>query len=186
MALAKLSIELEARIAQFTADMGKAAHVTNQRAAEMAKAFGVVKASIGGLAAGIGIGGLVAIAKGAIDSLDALNDLKDATGASIENISALEDVAARTGTTFDTVSTALIKFNQVLGDAKPGSAAEKSFAALGLSVKELQALDPGEALRRYAVAFSRFADDGNKARLVQDQLGKSVREVFSLSTAMSV
>lgn len=123
------------------------------------------------------VAGILAFVKNTNDGIDALNDLKDATGASIENISALEDVAARTGTSFDSAGTALVKFNQLLNEAKPGSDAEKSLAAIGLKAEELRKLDPAEGLRRYAVALSGFADDGNKARLVQDQLGKSLREV---------
>lgn len=111
------------------------------------------------------------------NGVDALNDVKDATGASIENISALEDVAARTGTSFETVGSALSKFNKLLNDAKPGSEAEASLNALGLSAKELKAIDPAEALLKYAQAINGFADDGNKARLVQDQLGRSYREL---------
>lgn len=177
MSLATLSVDLEARLAKYTSDMGQAARVTEKSAAQISAALGTVKASIAGLAAGVTFGGLVALTRSAINSLDALNDLKDATGASIENISGLEDVAARTGTTLDTVGTALVKFNSVLKDAKPGTDQEAAFKALSLSVKDLQALDPAEALRLTAVALANFADDGNKARLVQELFGKSVREV---------
>jgi len=121
--------------------------------------------------------GFAAMTKRIVDGIDAFNDLKDATGASIENISALEDVAARTGTSFDTVQTALVKFNGVLKDAKPGSQAEASIKALGLSVKELESLDPAEALLKTAQALAGFADDGNKARLTQELFGKSLKEV---------
>lgn len=124
------------------------------------------------------LGGLTAMVRSVANSLDAFNDLKDATGASIENISALEDVARRTGANFDTVSTSLVKFNQALGQtAKPGSDAEKVLAAIGLNAKQLRDLDPAEALHRTAVALSQFADDGNKARAVQELFGKSLREV---------
>lgn len=176
MALQTLSVDLEARLVKFTDDMGKAARVTERSAAQMSAALGVVKSSIAGLAAGITFGGLVSLTKNAIDSIDALNDLKDATGASIENISALEDVAARTGTSLDTVGGSLVKFNAALKDAKPDNDQGAAFKALNLNIKELQALDPAEALRRTAVALSQFADDGNKARLVQELFGKSVRE----------
>lgn len=115
-----------------------------------------------------------------VAGIDALNDMSDATGASIENLSALEEMAARTGTSFDTVGSALIKFNQTLAAATPGSPAEQSLKAIGLSVEELKRMDPAEALRVTAVALSGFADDGNKARLVQELFGKSVREVAPL------
>ena len=142
--------------------------------------------SIGGLVAGglavvgLSVAGLFDKFKSALDGLDRLNDLKDATGASIENLSALEDVAARTGTSMDTVSTAVIKLNKALSDAKPGSEMSKAFDAIGLSAEKLKTLDPAEALLQTGVALSKFADDGDKARLVQIILGKSLKEVAPL------
>lgn len=121
--------------------------------------------------------GLTASIRGINDGVDALNDLKDATGASIENLSALEDVAARTGTSFDAVGTSLIKFNQILNDAKPESDTAAALKAIGLEAQALKQLDPAEALRVTAVALGQFADDGNKARVVQELFGKSLREV---------
>lgn len=177
MALATLSVDLVAKLAAFEADLGKAARATEQSAQRMAKAIGVATSALGGLAAGVSLAAINGFIRDVVSGVDALNDLKDATGASIENISALEDVAARTGTSFDSVGTALVKFNAALNDAKPGSDAERAFQALGLSVKELKALDPAEALRQTAVALARFADDGNKARLTQELFGKSLREV---------
>jgi hypothetical protein len=112
-----------------------------------------------------------------VDGIDALNDIKDATGASIENISALEDVAARTGTSLETVGSALTKFNADLTKAKPGSELAEVFKAIGLNAEELKRLDPAQALLQTAQALAGFADDGNKARIVQELFGKSVREV---------
>jgi hypothetical protein len=140
--------------------------------------------SLGGGLAGLGlslsVGSVVAYFAAINKGVDALNDLKDATGASIENISALEDVAARTGAGFDVVSTSLIKLNQALNTAKPGSDAEQALNAINLSVAELKAQDPAEAFRQVAVAMAQFEDDANKARLTQILFGKSLREVAPL------
>ena len=133
-----------------------------------------------GIMGGISAGAFASMVKGSIDSVDALNDIKDATGASIENISALEDVAARTGTEMGTVTTALVKLNGVLKDADPGSKQEAALNAIGLSAKELKDLDPAEALLKTATALQGFADDGNKARIVQELFGKSLKEVAPL------
>ena len=133
--------------------------------------------ALAGLTAGLSISLMANFVKNINDGIDALNDLKDATGASIENISALEDVARRTGGTFDTVSTALVKLNQGLSTAKPGSDAEKAFRALGLSVEDLKKIDPAEAMRQTAVAMAGFADDAFKARLTQELFGKSLKEM---------
>ena len=132
------------------------------------------------LGAGFSVVGLVAFTKSVLDSIDALNDIKDATGASIENISALEDVAARTGTKMDTVTNALIRLNQTLNAAKPDSPQAQAIEAIGLSVENLKSLDPAQALLKIATALSGFADDGNKARLSQELFGKSLKEVAPL------
>ena len=132
---------------------------------------------LGSLGVSLSAGAAFAWVKGITNGIDALNDLKDATGASIENLSALEDIGARTGTSFDVVGASLIKFNAALKDAKPNSSQEAAFRALGLSISELKAIDPAEALRKTAVALSGFADDANKARLVQDLFGKSLKDV---------
>ena len=178
MALGTLSVDLVAKLAKFEGDMGKAARTTEATSARMTAALGAVKGSLAGLATSVTLGGIIAYVKSANAGVDALNDLKDATGASIENISALEDVAVRTGTTLDTVSTSMIKFNKVLGEAsKPGSDAEKALTALGLSAAQLKSIDPAEALLQTAQALAEFADDGDKARLTQELFGKSLKEV---------
>ncbi len=180
MALATLSIDLEARLAGLEAGLDKAARISQVSADKIQKQFDGIKSIGAGLAtsltAAFSVGALTAFVKGTIDGLDALNDLKDATGASIENLSALEDVAARTGTSFDTVGASLVKLNGVLKDAKPGSDTAKMLQSIGLSAAELRRIDPAEALQRVAVALNRYADDGNKARIVQELFGKSVRE----------
>lgn len=103
--------------------------------------------------------------------------MKDATGASVENLSALEDVARRGGTSFDAMQSVLVKFNKGLNDtADPGSKVAALLKELGLSAAELKAIDPAEALRRTAVAFESYADDGNKARAFQELFGKSIVE----------
>lgn len=148
----------------------------------MDKSVGLLSGGVAGLATAFGsafaVGETVAFLHSTIDALDALNDAADATGATVENLSALEDVARRNGGTLDQVTGALVKFNQALnatdGDKSPAALALK---AIGVSTKELRSLDPAEALRQVAVALDGFADNGEKARIVQDLFGKSVREV---------
>ena len=139
-----------------------------------------IRGTLAALGVSLSAGAFLAFVANINNGVDALNDLKDATGASIENISALEDVARRTGTSFDTVGTALIKLNQGLSAAKPGSDTERAIKAIGLSVAELKTLDPAEAFRRIAVSLSGFEDDANKARLTQELFGKSLKEVAPL------
>lgn len=149
-------------------------------AQDLGKKFLDLTGLAGGLAGALSITAFAAFVQNTVNGIDALNDLSDATGASIENLSALEDMAARTGTNMDVVGAALVKFNQTLEAAKPGSGAEMALRQIGLSADELKKLDPAEALRQTALALNNFADDGDKARLLQVLFGKSVREVASL------
>lgn len=139
--------------------------------------FGGVGAAITGA---LTLGGLGAFFTSITSGLDKLNDLKDATGASIGNISALEDVAARTGTSFDTVGTALLKLNKGLETAKPGDDISRTLEAIGLSAEQLRQLDPAEALLKISLQLAGFADNGDKARATQTLFGKSLREVAPL------
>lgn len=180
MALATLSIDLEARLAKLDEGMNKAARLTEKQSARMDAALNKsreVALSLGAAFGGaLSVAGIARFVKANTDAIDALNDVKDSTGATIENISALEDIARRSGGTLDDVSGVLIKFNAILSSADGKNGASKALDAIGLSAAELKKLDPAEALRQTAVALSAFADDGNKARLVQELFGKSVKE----------
>jgi len=181
MALATLSIDLEAKLAKLQEGMDKAGRLAEIQAARIDKAFAGIRntaASLGSAIAGaFVVDGISAFVRRTIDGIDALNDLADASGASVENISALEDIAARTGTSFDTVGAALVKFNAGLKETNPNSPAALALKQIGLNAEELRRIDPAEALKRTAAALAGYADDGDKARLVQELFGKSVKEV---------
>lgn len=180
MALATLSIDLEARLANLQAGFDKASRLAEKSANDIEAKFNKTAAAAAGIGAAIAgafsVGALVQYFRTATDGLDRLNDLKDATGATIENISALEDVALRTGTSFESMASSLVKFNKALTEANTGSETANIFKRLGLDAEELRRVDPAEALRRTAVALAQFADDGSKARVTWALFGKSVQE----------
>lgn len=189
MPIATLSIDIEARLARLEEGMDRAARI-NQKAAQdieqrWAAAGSALKAAVAPLLAAFSADVLRRFVVENARAVDSLNDISDATGATVENISALQDVAQRTGTDIATVETALIKLNQALAGAKPGSDVERALTAIGLSAKQLKADDPAEALRKVAVALSGFADDGKKARLVQELFGKSLKDVAPLLKDLS-
>lgn len=184
MAIAKLSIDVEARLANLQAGLDKAGLLAERTANQISGAFSGLKsvaATVGPVLAGVfAVAGIAGFVRQTLDGIDALNDLSDATGASVENLSALEDAAARTGTQMDTVGAALVKLNQQLAAAKPGNETDQALRAIGLSAEELRRIDPAQALLQVAQSLQQFEDDGNKARLVQELFGKSVKEVAPL------
>jgi len=146
-----------------------------------AEALGTRFAGVAGAVAGaFAVGTLAKFFNSVASGLDRLNDLKDATGASIGNISALEDVAARTGTQFEVVSASLLKLNQVLANTKPGDDVSSTLEAIGLKANTLRQLDPAEALLEVAKALEKFEDNGNKARASTVLFGRSWGQMASL------
>lgn len=93
MALATLSIDIVAQLSKMQEGMDKAGRIAERNAAQIEGSFAKLRgtaAAIGSALAGAFAGvSVVAFVKANVDALDALNDLKDATGASIENLSAL-------------------------------------------------------------------------------------------------
>jgi hypothetical protein len=176
MALATLSIDLIAKVASFEKDLQRTVKVVESSSRDMSNAIGLVKSGLAGLVGAFSVGVAVNFVKSTINSVDALNDLKDATGSSIENLSALEDIALRSGNSVDSMADSLVKFNKVLNEAKAGSDLDKTLKSIGLNAEELRKIDPAEALQKTAQALATYADDGNKARLIQDLFGKSIRE----------
>lgn len=146
------------------------------RLGAMGPVAAIARAQLAALAGSFTLGAVFAFVKGVNDGVDALNDIKDATGDTIENISALEDVGKRTGASLDLVGGVLIKFNDLLSKATPKSDIALQLKAIGLNAEELRKLNPSEALRQTAMALAGYADDANKARLIQDLFGKSVKE----------
>lgn len=184
MALATLSIDLVAQLAQLQQGMDKAGRLAAKTASQIEAKFAALSRigstiglSLGGALAGAG---LTALIRNTVEGIDKLNDLADATGSSVENLSALEDAARRTGTGVDVVGDALVKLNKTLADAKSGSEQAAALKAIGLSADELKKIDPAEALLKTAQALAGFADDGSKARIVQELFGKSIKDVAPL------
>lgn len=180
MALATLSIDIVAQLSKMQEGMDKAGRIAELNASRIEGSFAKLRgtaAAIGSALAGAFAGvSVVAFVKANVDALDALNDLKDATGSSIENLSALEDIARRNGGTLDDVSGILVKFNGALKEADGKNGVSQALQAIGLNAAELKRMDPAEALRQTAVALAGFADDGSKARIVQELFGKSIKE----------
>lgn len=180
MAIAQLSIDLVAKIAQFEADLKRSTAATEAAAGRMAAAFGIVKAAAGGLAGAFTLDFVKSFVTRTADGIDKLNDLADATGSTVENLSALEDAARRTGTGIDVVGDALVKLNKSLSGATISSDTARALQAIGLSAAELRKQDPTDALQRVAVALSGYADGQRKAEVVQELFGKSLKEVAPL------
>lgn len=172
----KLLIDVEAKYAQFQDSLVQIERQSTDTVGKISQAFGGLNTILAGVGVSLGAAAFVAGLKQITDSIDALNDASDATGASVENLSALESVARRNGETLDTVTTAAVKLNQALNEDAGGDKA-KILQAIGLSAQELRQQDPAQAVKTVADALAQYEDGGNKARIILELFGKSAREL---------
>lgn len=184
MALATLSIDLEARLAKFTAGFTQAQRQVENVASRMESRFravdGTVERLAGTLAAAFAGVSVATLVRNTVNGIDALNDFADAVGTTVEQASRLEDRALRTGTSMDVATTAAIKLNQVLASAKPDSEVGRALQSIGLDVETLRRLDPVDALVKVGQALNGYADTAEKGQTQTLLLGRSVGELASL------
>lgn len=174
MAIAKLSIDIEARLANFDRDLANMSGKLDAFSSKITSAFKGVGLAAAGLA---GVGSF-AILKGNIeDAISGMADLKDAaerTGASVENLSALKGVAKIGGRDFAEVEGAIIRLNKALhGTDDESKGAGKALAAIGVDLQKLRDMDPAQAMLELAKAQEKFADGGGKSAAMMALLGKS-------------
>lgn len=169
MAIATLSIDIEARLASLQDGLDETMRSVDQSMGRLAGSVTAVGAALGALGGTVLAGDLVQFSAALVESIDALNDAADATGSTVERMSALDDFARRTGTTLASVTDVVGALNKAL--TKAGDDESKGIGqalkAINVDAEALRKLDPADALKTVADALSKFDDDGTKARLVQ-------------------
>lgn len=146
-----------------------------QRSAEgLARSF----SGLGGL---LSAGAFIAFTRNAISSAAALDDMAESTGATVEGLSKLTDIARIGGQDIGQVETALVRLTKALaGSDEETKGAGAAFAALGLNIRQLQALAPDQALEKVAQAFARFEDGAGKTSAALALFGKSGAQLLPL------
>src|SRR5690242_4155672 len=146
MALATLSIDIVAKLASLEQNLDKAYRLNERTAAAIEARWAKLNAAAANFGKTIGeafaVHEIVTFTRETLDAIDALNDAKDATGATVENLSALEDIARRNGGSLDEVTGILVKFNAALKEADGKNTISQALKAIGLSAEELRRGDP--------------------------------------------
>lgn len=136
-----------------------------------------LRGQFAGLFAGLTVTAAVTSLYNAVNAMDKLNDVADATGASIEGISKLENIALKVGENIGIVETALSKMVVQLKEADGTDNVSKALEAIGLNWKELKSMDPAEGFQKIAVALSGFKDNAEKSQLMAALFGKSFKDL---------
>ena len=176
MANAAITVDINARIAQFESEIKRATSTLDgfgARASAISSGIGKGFAALGAV---VGVSSVIAFAKSGIDAADALNDLSDRTGVAVRDLAAFELAAKLADTSLDSVGAGVAKLTRSIGEAERGN---KGIAA-ALSELGVSARDPREAFLQLADGVERINDPARRAVLLNQVLGKSYSELLPL------
>lgn len=166
MAIAALTVDINARLAGIEGDLGKVSRLAEQSAAKMGRAFDSVGESLRNVFAGVALGSVVSgfgrLVTEALDAQDALSDLSKSTAISIDLLAGLKGAAVTSGTDLEGVAAAVNKLSVNIGKNA------EQFAAVGITARE-----PLEALKQLADVYAAIEDPQMRAAFAAEAVGKS-------------
>lgn len=181
--MGQLVVNLEANIAKFTSDMGKASQATEQAMNRINGAVDTVKNSLAVLGIGASVGGFAMIVKGSIDAADNLRDLSQKTGIAVEELNGLGFASGQAGGSLEAMGAAAGKLNKAITESAGGNGeAAEAFKALGISVKDAEGnLKKADVvMAEVADQFQKYQDGPEKAAIALRLLGKAGAEMIPL------
>lgn len=142
----------------------------------MTRSADTLRASMAGIAGGLGVGAFVAFAKNTLDMADAMNDLSDRTGVTVKDLASLRRVAEESDTSLEGLSKGLQKITLSIGEAERGNQSyANALKNLGVTAK-----DPLQALYQIADAVEATNDPTRIAADLQQVLTKNYVELLPL------
>jgi len=160
--------------------LNKALGNTERQAKETGGALGRIKgaaggltSALGGLVPAVGIAGIAALGKRAIDTADNLNDLSQRTGVAVPILSKFGAAANDSGSSIDEVGKAMGRLAK--GVVDPASKANEALRSIGINstdasgkVRSMDAI-----MLDLADKFSRMPDGAEKTALAMELFGRS-------------
>jgi len=129
-----------------------------------------------GIATGVGVAGLVALAKSSIDFADSLNDMSDRTGVTVKDLASLELAAKLSDTSLEGVAKGIQRITLSIGQGQQGNKQiVESLTRLGVT-----STDSRERLFQLADAYVKTSDKTKLMADLQAVLGKSYVELLPL------
>ena len=146
----------------------------------MASSAGGLGGAMGALVPLLSVGGLAAMAKGAIDTADNMNDLSQKTGISVESLAKFSKAAQMSGTDIEGVGKALVKLN--VGLAKGEGPAVEALKDLGINAKDASGkLKSADAIMiEVANKFKTMEDGAKKTGLAVGLFGKAGADMIPM------
>ena len=152
--------------------LNKALGRTATQAKAASNAFSGFK-GLGALVPVAAIAGVTALAKGAIDTADNLNDLSIRTGVAVESLSRFGAAAEDSGSTIDEVGKAMGRLARGIVD--PASATSEALGKIGVATRDARGkiLNLDEIMLGVADKFAKMPAGAEKTALAMELFGKS-------------
>lgn len=167
--VSELEIRLFAGIARLQQDMDRARQTVDGAMNRISASVGTAMKMVAGFAAGLSVGAFASFVKGAIDAVDALNDMSVRTKVGIEDLAGLAYAAKLGDTSLEGVASSITKLAQNMGKDSA------KFRELGITASE-----PLEAFKQLADVFKNIQDPQQRAAFGAEALGKSWQDAAVL------
>jgi hypothetical protein len=192
--IVKLNVMISASTKGMSAGISKAQGMLNKlerstrkMRASMGSAFNEM-ASIGttafkslGVAAVGAAAGLAYLTKNSIDAIGDTNDFAKALGLTYNQLRAIQFAAGQAGVDAGALDAAFMKMADTLGTAFGGNeAAIKAFEGIGLSIADLQKMNPAQQFEAIANAINKIQDPSVKMAAARDVFGRSGGTLIAL------
>ncbi len=133
------------------------------------------------IGAGVGIAGLGAMAKEAIDLGSKLSDMGKKYGVSAAELSKLSYGAKMNGVELETLGNSFKFLNKAIAEsANPTSDAARAFSELGISTAELEKMKPQEVFELIADKMSELNDGANKSAIQLAIFGRAGLDILPM------
>jgi len=179
MPIAKLSIDLEARLTKLESDLKQATSLAEKASGQIKSAFSGLALIFTGLAGALSVGALKGAFDQYVEGAANMQRLAVVTGTTTENISALVSVAKLSGTEVGQLEAGMVRLAATLSKAgEESKGAGKAFSLLELDPDQLRSMDTAKALQEVAKAFSEVEEGSSKTALAVAIFGKAGAELL--------
>ena len=187
MAIATLSIDLVAKLANIERDLGKAATIAERNAERMESAFSrassVIGSAFAGLAGALSVGAIASMVQSSIDAADSLSKLSQRTGETVENLSKLQYAGSLADVSNEQLADGFKKLANNMAEAQTGTGnAADALKAMKVEFESSPGvLRPvGEVFADISDKIASYEDGAQKTALVMAVLGRAGADFIPL------
>lgn len=171
MANAAITVDLNARIAQFETELKRATGTLDRFEKKGSATLAAFKSFGAGLVGALSVGAIAGFVKNSIDAQDAISKLSQKTGIAVESLAGLQHAANLSDVSVDQLAKGVRTFSVLVDEAAKGSKSyQDKLASLGVDFQKIKDLSPEDQFFALADAVSRLSKE-DRAAAVAGALG---------------